>query len=414
MADKGVTKFSRFPDIDASQRDTFETPDDGPDNVETDILGREEPIASEDVVETSISAIQAFEVFMGKRYDPTSDFSDSLRPTSRPKPALVIPGRGQHEKFESPIQKIRRLQSELDDFTQELKALREKEKEQTDAAAKTPQPLPAELSDELKAMQKQLEDVLADPSLHGLLLPRANVEKQLESQKELSKQLAAIIQSERSKDESIDPVSESSAKPSRSITYELYYAPEASKYAQLSTMSQLESRIASLEKLLGSPETNLAASGLAPTVDELRKKVTLLDVSRLDAFQQKLKSLTPQLDVLIKQKNLLGGSGVNDKKVSELFSMVERWDSVAQNLPQLASRLQSLRTLHEECADLRASVLAILSEQGLLTESTKSCTTLLDELRKTFESNMSQIGKNITSVEQRISDLQSNIAKLGH
>eukprot|EP00741_Cyanophora_paradoxa_P003552 tig00000093_g3450.t1 len=376
----GSSKFSRFGDIDTSAKDVYETsdheetesqqPDVPPHRDEEEVFG-----SDDDIEDTRLSPRQAFEMFMGKRYDlRNQDMSDSIgKGGRRARPAAEYEVlEAASRRFESPAQKLYRLRGEVAEFLEELDALQQAETQDDSAHAEAGggrrRGGAGRLAGELRELQEQLAGVLRDQRKRGLLLagdPAAPVSAELSSQ--LSQRLAAQIEALR-----------------------------------------LEARIARLEKLLGNSDP--AAPCLRGSVEEVRRRLALLDPARLDAIQRKLQALGPQLELLAKQKALLGSAaGPSEKKVGELYGALERWDAVSQQLPALVARLHSLRALHESAAHFKATLAALEAEQAGASDALRSQAALLVRLERGLAENAAAASANFAALEARVAALQAKL-----
>jgi len=198
------------------------------------------------------------------------------------------------------------------------------------------------------------------------------------------------------------------------VTYELYYTPDQHKYVQLNRLVDLEKRVEQVEEVVGVPP--VAGSGTAPPtsaplasmVGELRDKVALLDGPRLEALLQKMKALTPQLETAARGADRTAGQ---DKKINDVYEMMNRWDAVATQLPALVSRLVALRALHEDGTRFATSLATLDREQQAITALLRDNSDLLSTLNGSFKENMATITANVKLLDDRFTAIQQRMDK---
>lgn len=89
--------------------------------------------------------------------------------------------------------------------------------------------------------------------------------------------------------------------------------------------------------------------------------------------------------------------------------MVEKWNLVIQQLPQIISRLASLKTVHDESINFSKCLKSLQNQQREITKLLQSQEHLLSQIEKGFQTNTTIIEKNITNIDARISTLIEKI-----
>jgi len=282
---------------------------------------------------------------------------------------------------------------------------------------------PVELAQQIAILQHQLEGLVANEKSRAILDPQHFIQHYTQLQTDLSSKLIAELNAVKSlpTSSSIAPsvASSSSTTPSpnpKTVTYELYYTPDQAKYIQISKLVDIERRVASVEALVGQPT---GGPSLTSTVTELRDKITLLDAGRLDGVQQRMKALLPQLEAAAAAGTAAGraqtsdpksGAAVNttpatEKKINDLYEVMNRWDLVSQQLPALVSRLSALHSLHEESLNFSTTLSKLETEQQAMSSLLKDNLNLLGKVDTSFKENMNIIQKNVTTLEERFKNL---------
>ncbi|KAJ3161771.1 hypothetical protein HDU86_006542 [Geranomyces michiganensis] len=241
---------------------------------------------------------------------------------------------------ETTVEKLRRLMFEVAELGRQIEAEKaEEEKENVDAqsqgadgaTAATPahsrkakQPTPAQLLEQVALLQRDMggmERVLIEPPEISGGSGRKSAGSQA-VQLQAGKALIAQLKSLRHPDISEDvasalPSSEVKAAHPPSggdpyITYELFYTPETAKLAELAKLTQVESRLAALERLIGThflqglegpnaAVTHLLneSGSLIGALHRLDSQLALLTQPRqLDAVAKRVQQLTVDADRL--------------------------------------------------------------------------------------------------------------------
>eukprot|EP01133_Synstelium_polycarpum_P002901 gene2901-3333_t len=367
-----------LPDIDSSLPDSFETPD-----------VPEIPSAS------------------------SVDFSDSIyrKPIRRTGSSFA----GQQTEFdiaptanadETPLQRYQRLQFEVRTFREEMQII-------ADAGGEVePGIKGVDLTHQLADLQGQLSLLLENEKLRPILDENRQVLHYSQIQGDSSKMLMSEIKAFTDKTASAteQPASSESATANNHVKYELFYTGDQAKYQQLQRLTDLDKRLAQLETLIGN-KTELSIP-LTQTMVEIKEKLALLDSTKLDVLQQKMKSAVKQMEQLKQQDNSATKSlTTNETKINEIFELMNRWDTVGQQIPSIINRLYTLRSLHEEGLALSNHVGNLEKDQAGITSLLKTNSSLMNKMDESFKGNMTTIQSNIESLEKRITDISSKMNK---
>ncbi|CAG8798394.1 24479_t:CDS:2, partial [Racocetra persica] len=201
------------------------------------------------------------------------------------------------------------------------------------------------------------------------------------------------------------------------ITYELFYSPETARVHTLGKISELDERIASLEKLVGTAHgqnfedlsISITNTNLIAAVDKLDQHMQILAQPRhLESVSRKAKTLVGELEKVneLKNKEFMNG-GVID------YDTKERVDPLISIAPALVNRLKSLQQLHQEAAVFSDTIKMLSDEQGKIRDELKSLNEVSGNLDKSFKVNEETIQKNISIMDDRVTDLAKRLEKLG-
>jgi hypothetical protein len=385
------------------QPEIFET-SDVPETVPPVALP--EDVQNEDIDRTVVRPNQAFTRFADKPFSPAAqDFSGSLKRKARSHNQQEFEGEGAvgsvasfRPQSETPLQRFQRLQFEVQQLGDELKAA---------AKARTPieQDIPPlDLSEELELLQSQLRSLLLTEEYQPFLNPKFSTQRaSLNFKDVLTKKITNEIQSLSEQSASASNTS-TSEKPS--ITYELYCSPEGKGSGKITQTAwrELEKRVHDLEKLVGiHPLGGTEHVQDMWTLSEfLLQKVSLMDTAELNKIDRRLKLLSLEIDDVTRAEEKLAIPSVQEKKVNDLLAMMSRSDAIIRQLPTIISRLQSLQPLHASDLSYVETIERLQRQQREMTNTLKDHTTLLNQVEQNFTQNMSTVQKNVEELNKRI------------
>ncbi|KAJ8024363.1 Dynactin subunit 2-B [Holothuria leucospilota] len=251
---------------------------------------------------------------------------------------------------------------------------------------------PVGLSDQVSSLQEQLydlhlEQILGTDTMVELSDPKGALPKKL------------FTQLDTYKKQSSDPSkgASSKSKPASKeghVTYELYHHPSRDQFDKVSKMAELEQRISQLEALLGgNPEK-------VDSVETLQSQVSMLDVNLLDHTEARITNLLLKMDQ-VKEKSAEAGEVDKESKISELYDLVKKWDSVADSLPNIVDRMKALQELHEQALQFTQALSQLDTAQQQVTSGLQNQSALQKQLSESFAANIAAIEANCKSLEQR-------------
>ncbi|XP_077978187.1 dynactin subunit 2-like isoform X2 [Glandiceps talaboti] len=398
-------KYADLPGIDTSQPDVFETSDLPEDDQEF----VPDELTSESVERIVVNPDSAYSRFKGKSLDASSlDFSDRIganRKTgydsTKTEYEMVGEGCG---VIETPMQRYQRLQHEIRELAEDVDKIQSKAKQESKADKS-----PVVLSQQVHDLRNQLHDlhlekILGSVPVLDLADPQAQLPKKLLSQLEGYKKVS-------DQNSSKTPTKNKTTQDGH-ILYELFYKPEQAKFGQVSKVADLEQRLARLEDAVGQNPEKLSvlraethSKNLVDAVAELQAKATVLDPIQLDHVDARMQNLLQRLNE-IKQKKKSVEDAAKESRLSELYDMMERWDSVAETLPRIADRLASLKDLHQQALQFSQALSHLDTTQQQISSGLQSQESMLKKLQDSFSSNMAAIQGNCVSLDERIKKLK--------
>lgn len=230
---------------------------------------------------------------------------------------------GEGEK-ETPIQKCRRLQCEMDELMQDIvglqadKAISKEEKESYEAVGFVVTSAKKVL-DSLRLEQvlgKEAVASAADSEIKKLV-------KQVEEYKK-SGGMAAI-----------------------QLPVQGNELSQSTRIAQLEhTLHQLESAVGAKPEKLSRLASSMGTNTLLDAVQQLATKAALLQPTQLDLIEARLNNLATKMDAIAEKSTATNQDSTRDQKTLELYEIAKRTEPITQILPDMLNRMKALESLH--------------------------------------------------------------------
>ncbi|CAG8723151.1 3993_t:CDS:2, partial [Acaulospora morrowiae] len=284
------------------------------------------------------------------------------------------------------------------------------------------------LQNELTNINKNLGDIEHIDEQDGAIIKQSELGKKLIHQLQTFKNIGLPKENGKSDEnhESSNEVLTEPANGKNMVTYELYYSPETTKVHTLAKTTELDDRISSLEKLVGTAHgqnfedlsISITNTNLIAAVDKLDQHMQILAQPRhLESVSRKAKTLVGELEKVneLKNKELSNGGVIpfeTEEKINYLFALLDKVDPLMSIAPALVNRLKSLQQLHQEATVFGETVKMLNDGQNKISEELKSLQEVSGNLEKSFEENNAAIEKNIKIVDDRITDLSERLEKL--
>lgn len=301
----------------------YETPD-VPEEESPDFY---EETESENIERLHISTKDAYNKFKGKYLTGYVDFSDRisrrLRSGYDARSGMYEYGTEDGEK-ETPVQKCRRLQLEMDELMQELNDLN------TDSTVSKEN---KQCYEAIGNVVNNAKKVLSNLRLEQVLGSEAT---SATSDAEMKKLLTQIDEFKKSGAITTLPVK------------------SASELITTTRIAELENQLHEIESVIGvEPEklTRLSmalhSNNLLEAVQKVSTIAALLQPAQLDMIETRIGNLANKMDALAASSNNQNRDSTVDKKTLELYEIAKRAEPIAQLLPNMLSRMQALENLHK-------------------------------------------------------------------
>lgn len=389
-------KYASLPGIDLNSPDVYET-SDLPES-EQSIPAEQEEQQNENIERPQIDMAAAFDRFRGKGGKTTGRRAG-------------YEGYVDYEmvgedgvKIESPQQKFMRLQHEIRELGEEVNRIKENVKDEASAEKLSP----VAIGKQLEYLQHQLTDL----HLEKLLGPDASIDLS-DPQGALQKRLVTQIESFKPGQKKASTPQSKDSTPSDSVRYELFYRPEQAQFSKNAKVASLEERLDRLEAALGNTSQDKLGMLTSDTdnksvigaVSVINSKMSLLEPANLEHVEVRLHSVLQKLDKIAEKKSTQE-DGEKQNKISELYEMVKKWESVTDVLPQVVDRLSALKDLHEQALQFSQALAYLDTTQQEINSSLKSHGDMLKQLEGQMKDNLAVIKTNCDSLDSRIKSIQ--------
>lgn len=274
-----------------------------------------------------VSTKDSFNRFKAKYLTGYVDFSDRisrrLRSGYDARSGIYEFGCEDGEK-ETPIQKCRRLQLEIDELMNEIDELN------TDSA----------ISKEKKECYEAIGNVVNNAKK---VLGSLRLEKVIGSEASL-----ATADTEMKKLLSqIDEYKKTNVSVPSSVT------KTSSELVATTRIAELENKLHDIETTIGAhPEKMhrlslaLHSNNLLDAVQKISATAALLQPTQLDIIETRIANLASKMDAISVASRNLANDGNIDQKTIELYELAKRTEPISQLLPNMLQRMQALENLH--------------------------------------------------------------------
>lgn len=362
-------KYVGLPGIDSSEKDTYESAD-LPEDDQNWVLS---DLNSESVEKDDIDTKQAFQKFNSKYLvGENADFSGKLGTKGGyDVTEYTLVGAGETE---TPTQKLQRLKIEVSELANHFKS------DETSPSSTS------DLISQVQILESRLSSIGDGKQLQGSF---GNVMSSIDKASEAKPAATPVKAHDGIGDQTLDKIGVKA--------------------------SEMEARITKLEKALGMDTEALAVltsqtkgKNLQEVTEGLAAKVSLLDPEKLPQIDSRLQAVLNKLNNINKAKKQDGAEqAATDKKVIEIFELMQKWDSVCASVPSIIYRLESLKELHQQAADFSSTVQHLEKTQDQISGKLSDTSDLAKQVDATLKQNALTIQKNLQSLEKRVQGLTS-------
>ncbi len=132
----------------------------------------------------------------------------------------------------------------------------------------------------------------------------------------------------------------------------------------------------------------------------------------LDSLNNRVRTINSELDHISTKKSMLFNTNVNAARVDKLYEKVLKWQSMANHVPHVVTRLESLKTVHDDSVYLSETLKNTKQQQVDLQELLNVQETLLKQVEQGYIENMANVESNISTLDQRMNELLEKLKLL--
>jgi len=373
-------KYANLPGIAYDQPDFYETSDLPESDQYTDYTEAEEENIS--IEKVHLNPEVASERFRGKYLDGSKvDFSDRITKPRRQRgyDAQTLWELAPSGEPETTLQKYLRLKCEFQELINEIQA--------NGVGTDDPNLNSDEIIKEAVGMQKQLLDLRMDKSASSSTGAPAQLKNKIAAKLDEIKPNEAKGKGTKSDSDS-------------GIQYELCVQPSGMANSQVNRVTELEQRLQRLETVMGTDRkdklANVALSlknqSILGSLNVLNTKLSLLEPSHLELLEARLASVLQKV-TKISEKKLDVQELERTLKLSDLYDLMEESSGTIQALPELTTRLNSLRELHQNAAEIVKELADVKSLQEAIANGTIENDRLLKDLQGVVSETLNKQSK---------------------
>lgn len=304
-----------------------------------------------------VSPQRAFEVFNGKVY--------SVQTMAKTTPI---------DRKETPLEKLARLQAEVDELEAHLKT--------TTAGSGQ------EFDQQLVSLAKTLKSRLTAASTTKIL--------EHDDLTRMVRQQLKLLQQQTPEEKAASAAA--SETSNGGVVYELY-----GNAANPTTM--MEARLLKLERLLGS--STATHKTLVHRLEELESLVKTVDQSALEQTATKAKVIRADLEAASKARNKLTATYKKEdsKMIHQLHQQMSELEGLSAHLPALVERLQQLAGLHVQASTFSTRLEEMEKSANQLGAAVSQLEGSMGQLQTSLVTNVETMEKNMAALDERLEKL---------
>ncbi|CDU20256.1 dynactin subunit 2, putative [Plasmodium yoelii] len=185
------------------------------------------------------------------------------------------------------------------------------------------------------------------------------------------------------------------------------------KDVQVKDLLILERKIAHMEKILGVEKMSmLPYDDLNHAILDLYNKLSLLDSSKLENVKKKMQNLQSEFLNLKKFKkdvlNITKEKGNYEESIDELFKILDVWKKTHHMIPNLLSRLQQLKKIHDNAQSFSTRLDDLEKQQSKLDSTLEEAQKNIDLVNSKIDQNANLLQDMLKKMEMQEISLQSN------
>ncbi|CAD2102249.1 dynactin subunit 2, putative [Plasmodium vinckei brucechwatti] len=185
------------------------------------------------------------------------------------------------------------------------------------------------------------------------------------------------------------------------------------KDVQVKDLLILERKIAHMEKILGVEKMSmLPYDDLNHAILDLYNKLSLLDSSKLENVKKKMQNLQSEFLNLKKFKkdvlNITKEKGNYEESIDELFKILDVWKKTHHMIPNLLSRLQQLKKIHDNAQSFSTRLDDLEKQQSKLDSTLEEAQKNIDLVNLKINQNVNLLQDMLKKMETQEISLQSN------
>lgn len=406
-------KYANLPGIARNEPDVYETSNLVQPANNDRLESYEDDFQSIDKI--NITTKEAREKFNNKKLNADhADFSDSIS-DRRKFGYRVEPDNFEWDLIESPLQRFKRIEKELNDLKSDLVSNKYNE----EISESTIGCDPVELLNQIETLQKQIANLHLESM--GLKSESSNVDNKTKKDlllDHLNQMKVKLNSHQKSESIKTGKQTENVDSGDSSIVFKLFADLDLDDLQQAKRVNELNSRLAQLEKLFGATNiqvterqlgtlcSNIENKSVLGLIDNLSSKLDLINSQSVEQLESRLQTVLQRVTQLNEKKTVIEDHE-KLQRINELYTIIARWKDLSAAVPTIVERLAALNELHEKAFQFASILSRLEHEQQSTVEKIETNQSVLTQLKKNMEENLESIKENFDILNKRVATISS-------
>lgn len=355
--------------------------------------GESEPLPKSKEIEVKTvykTAQLAFETFDSKLFSSELEDEKASDTLHFVKPETSHAANSSTKKFESPHERIHRIEKEIKTLGKQLDELSEGDPITQITSGKV-------LKD-IDNMEMDFGAILNDTRISPYLINDSPFPKST-----LNKPDSEIASS------LINQCGNLGGKGQNGVAYELFHRKRVGEKEL--RLNEVDRRVHALEKRVGTVGKNTGFKNMHAALCDLYNKLNLLQGSNIDTLTRRIASMNAELELQKRLLRIKGAKG-GEKKINELAELMQKGSKTTKEIPNIIKKLESQDKRHKNQTAALLRLQKLQRTQAGLTSLLKKDEEVLTEVQKNMDENMSRLKANIGSFRERFAALNSKLNQL--
>lgn len=349
------------------------------------------PKAKEVEVKTVFKTAQlAFETFDSKLFSCKLEDEKASETLHFVEPETSHAKHSSTKKFESPHERIHRIEKEIKILSKQLDEL--------SGGDPITQITSGEVLKEIDNMEMDFGAILNDTRISPYLINDSPFPKST-----LNKPDSEIASS------LISQCGNLGGKGQNGVSYELFHRKRVGEKEL--RLNEVDRRLLALEKRVGTVGKDTGFKNMHAALSDLYNKLNLLQGSNIDSLTRRIASMNAELELQKRLLRIKGAKG-GEKKINELDELMQKGSKTTKEIPTIIKKLESQDARHKNQTAALLRLQKLQRTQTGLISLLQNDEAVLSDVEKNMAANMQRLKANIDSFKKRFAALNSKLKQI--